>query len=206
MNNICYKCNEEKDIIQFHKSKTNKSGFENQCKKCKIKRNIDGYKKDPERFKQYVKKFYYNNFEKVNSYHIKYHHDNKKERREYERKHHINNISFKLAHSVRSRIITSIKQYGGKKLTKSLELTGCNGHELKQYLESQFKPEMTWSNHGIIWEIDHIIPCSKFDLIDPEQQKQCFHFSNLQPLFKTTKIAESFGYKDYVGNRNKSNK
>ena len=31
--------------------------------------------------------------------------------------------------------------------------------------------------------IDHIIPCKNFDLTDPNQQKKCFHYSNLQPLW-----------------------
>lgn len=62
---------------------------------------------------------------------------------------------------------------------------------------------MTWDNHGRIWEIDHIKGCCNFDLLNQDEQKECFHYSNLQPLFKTTKIAESLGYKDYIGNRNK---
>jgi hypothetical protein len=33
------------------------------------------------------------------------------------------------------------------------------------------------------WHIDHIVPCESFDLTDPAQQGQCFHFSNLQPLW-----------------------
>lgn len=33
-------------------------------------------------------------------------------------------------------------------------------------------------------EIDHIRPCKSFDdLYDPEQSKECFHFTNLQPLW-----------------------
>ena len=64
---------------------------------------------------------------------------------------------------------------------------------------------MSWDNHGDIWEIDHILPCSSFDLTKLEEQQKCFHFSNHQPLFKTTQIAESFGYKDEIGNRNKKN-
>ena len=43
---------------------------------------------------------------------------------------------------------------------------------------------MTWQNHGKFgWHIDHINPCSRFNLSDIEQQKQCFHYSNLQPLW-----------------------
>ena len=75
-----------------------------------------------------------------------------------------------------------------------------------QYLEDLFLPEMDWNNHGNVWEIDHILPIAYFDFSDEEQIKQCFHFSNHQPLFKTTEIAESFGYIDHIGNRNKNKK
>jgi len=55
-------------------------------------------------------------------------------------------------------------------------------------------------------KIDHIIPCSSFNLIILEEQQKCFHFTNHQPLFKTTEIAKLFGYSYQIGNRNKSNK
>lgn len=43
---------------------------------------------------------------------------------------------------------------------------------------------MTWANYGKSgWHIDHIKPCASFDLSDPDQQKACFHYSNLQPLW-----------------------
>jgi hypothetical protein len=65
---------------------------------------------------------------------------------------------------------------------------------------------MTWGNYGIIWEIDHKIPLSSFDLIQEENIPKAFSYLNTQPLFKTTEIAKSFGYEDQIGNRNKSNK
>ena len=40
--------------------------------------------------------------------------------------------------------------------------------------------------------------------LECRKQKQCFHYTNTQPLFKTTSIAESLGYNE-LGNRDKSN-
>ena len=40
------------------------------------------------------------------------------------------------------------------------------------------------------WHIDHIVSCWRFDLTDPEQQKQCFHFSNMQPLWREENMAK----------------
>lgn len=34
------------------------------------------------------------------------------------------------------------------------------------------------------WEVDHIRPCASFDLTDTGQQKECFHWTNLQPLWE----------------------
>lgn len=42
---------------------------------------------------------------------------------------------------------------------------------------------MTWGNYGPIWHVDHKRPCAGFDLTDPAQQRECFHYTNLQPLF-----------------------
>ena len=63
-----------------------------------------------------------------------------------------------------------------------LELLDCSISELKLYIESQFQSGMTWDNYGA-WHLDHVIPCDAYDLSDPEQQKLCFHYTNLQPLW-----------------------
>jgi hypothetical protein len=44
-------------------------------------------------------------------------------------------------------------------------------------------------------DIDHIKPCAAFDLTDPAQQKECFHFSNLQLLWAEDNLSK--GAKDY---------
>jgi hypothetical protein len=43
---------------------------------------------------------------------------------------------------------------------------------------------MNWDNHGTVWELDHKKPISSFILSNPDEQKICFHYTNLQPLIK----------------------
>ena len=63
--------------------------------------------------------------------------------------------------------------------------------ELKKHLEKQFANNMTWENYGRNgWHIDHIRPCASFDLSEPAQQRECFHYSNLQPLWAKDNLAK----------------
>jgi hypothetical protein len=63
-------------------------------------------------------------------------------------------------------------------------LLGCSGAEARAHLTSLFKPGMSWDRASRSqWHIDHIVPCSAFDLSDPEQARRCFHYTNLQPLW-----------------------
>ena len=44
---------------------------------------------------------------------------------------------------------------------------------------------------GKDYHIDHIKPCSSFDLIKPEEQRACFHWSNLQILTSTENLEKN---------------
>lgn len=189
---VCKSCLEEKELTEFYKHPTGKNGFSPTCKTCKNK---------------ITKKNYYKNHQKSLEYHKNYIPKRKYPcyrikpipltEEEIKLKYTRRNLEIKL----RSLVKEAIKQNFFN--SKAFKLLGCNSKEIKIYLESQFLPEMNWNNYNKVWEVDHIIGCNKFDLFIEEDQKKCFHYSNLQPLFITTKIAESFGYGGYIGNRNK---
>lgn len=101
-----------------------------------------------------------------------------------------NDPTYRLSCSLRDRLKGLLK--GLNKSAKTLELVGCSMEELWIHLEKQFVDGMTRDNHGKYgWHIDHIRPCSSFDLADPEQQRICFHYSNLQPLWATDNLKKS---------------
>jgi hypothetical protein len=99
---------------------------------------------------------------------------------------------FRILVSLRSR--TNALLRGKNKSAKTLELVGCPIAWLEVHLESQFKPGMTWENYGPVWHIDHIRPCASFNLTNSEQQKICFHWTNLQPLFAKENLQKGDKY------------
>lgn len=96
-------------------------------------------------------------------------------------------LVFKIKSNLRRRFHHALKDGLGKKISGVLVLTGCSVENLIKSLESKFLPGMTWGNYGHgenKWNIDHVVPCSAFNLTEIEQQQKCFHFSNLQPLWQ----------------------
>ena len=97
---------------------------------------------------------------------------------------------FKIARLLRGRLGQAM--VGNLKAAPTRELLGCTYKHARQHIESQFTDGMSWDNHGMHgWHIDHVIPCASFDLTDPEQQKECFHYTNLQPLWAEDNLKKS---------------
>ena len=91
---------------------------------------------------------------------------------------------FRMVKNLRTRLRDALKEQGGIKSAKTFEFLGAYKEEVWKHLESKFKEGMTRENYGFRgWHIDHIKPCASFNLRDAEQQKACFHYTNLQPLW-----------------------
>ena len=111
-----------------------------------------------------------------------YNKKNKYKRQSYIRNRLKTDLNFKLRNYLRSRVRLALK--GNPKLSTTMNLIGCSIEKFKQHIEAQFKSGMSWDNYGIGgWELDHIKPCIKFKLTKLEEQKICFHYTNLQPLW-----------------------
>lgn len=96
------------------------------------------------------------------------------------------NIQVRLASLYRAKlryIIFNNFKYKSK-MRKISDFIGCSRPFIISRFEKQFPDGCNWSNHGKIWEIDHIKPINKYDLTDPIQLKKCFHYTNLRPLLK----------------------
>lgn len=104
-------------------------------------------------------------------------------RNAYRSKRRLIDIPYRMRCVLRNRIKQAISgRY--KKAESSARLLGCSIYEAMKHIESLWLPGMTWENNGVNgWHIDHRIPCAKFDLTNPEEQRKCFHYSNLQPLW-----------------------
>lgn len=183
---LCSKCKIEKSILEFSKHNQN-NGYRPDCKICNGKINKKYRTENKSKRKLAQQNYYINNKAKVNIQKKKYYSDNKKQiqvhRNIYRRNKRKLDINFRLSDILRNRTRQVLKN--NFKSQKTLELLGCSIEFLKIHLESKFTNGMSWDNYGYYgWHIDHIKPCSKFDLSIPEQQKICFHYLNLQPLWK----------------------
>jgi hypothetical protein len=108
--------------------------------------------------------------------------ENPEARRKISRIYFQNNLNARLSKNLRERIRAAVRGKV-KKAANTITLVGCSIEHLKLHIRVQFREGMNWENYGKVWHIDHIIPCARFNLVDPEQQLICFNWKNLQPLF-----------------------
>jgi len=96
-----------------------------------------------------------------------------------------NDIQYRLKARLRARLRKVLSLKGIRKCDKTMALVGCSLPEFQVWIASKFVYPMTWAHvaNGKV-HIDHIIPCATFDLTNPEQQRKCFHYTNLQPLWR----------------------
>ncbi len=91
---------------------------------------------------------------------------------------------------MRGRVYKALKHYSNPKIKRTMEYVGCDVETLREHIQEQFIPGMTWENQGE-WHIDHRKPCAVFDLNKEEERHRCFHYTNLQPLWGPDNLSKS---------------
>jgi hypothetical protein len=185
MTKICKKCGKEKDLLMFAKYRyKNNLLHKATCRECN---------------KPARKIYYTNHVEEIIIKVSNYRKKNRSKINEQNRKRRECDLGYRLYDSVRSVIKTSIKRSGGRKnRLSSLKYLPYTIQQLKDHLEKQFKPWMSWQNWGRYnsntwndndpstwtWQIDHIIPQSDLPYTSMEEENfnKCWSLQNLRPL------------------------
>lgn len=195
----CSKCCQFKDVQLFYKDRQKTDGLTSKCKQCfneleKINRLDSTYvKKMREKSKNNQRKRRLNAEIRIeeNQYRMKrYHNDSDYRLKIIER--NSNFRSRKRMSDPKTRAIDNCRRrlslfLKGKKRLSFSKMLGCSLAYFKAYIESQFKPGMTWDNYGK-WHIDHIYPLSIAYEEGMEKFVESCKYTNLQPLWCSDNI------------------
>lgn len=174
-----YKKNKSEYIERYRKYMA-----DDEKKAEKLKKSKEQYRKNTDKIRERHKRNYEKpgNMEKLRQRH----HIRKLTDIEYIIK---RRLRFRLRH-----IIKAVARDNFKRIS-SAELLGCSMTFFKKHIENKFTEGMSWDRISEI-HIDHKKPCAKFDLTKESEQRLCFHYSNLQPLWKLDNLRKGSFYQE----------
>ncbi len=137
------------------------------CKKCNIEQTIDNFK--------ILRGNFYDTHCNIC-------------RKEREKASRINNIETsrkwvqenKVMIYLRNRLKKIVKNV--KTINRNLFISIEYDYFIKWLKFACIKLNYDYDKHGSEWHLDHIIPCKKFDMENIDEQKYCFHWTNIIPL------------------------
>jgi uncharacterized protein (DUF983 family) len=178
---LCKRCNKVQLIEEFKHKKTH-------CYTCQKLDSRNWKAKNPDRVKKYNTEYKAEHKEEISEYNSKYNIEN---RAEIQKRSTANmarlkkeNPSFKIACNMRSRMKDAFKSYNTKikKCDHTKAILGCSMAFLCEWFTFRFTVDMNFKNYGSLWHMDHVVPCCRFDLTDDDEQRKCFHWTNLKPM------------------------
>jgi hypothetical protein len=174
---ICKKCS-----IEFE-AKTRVTKYCVQCgKEIRRERCREYKRKNKQKISEYNAKYKSDNKEKISEYNARYNSENReaiqKRQTEQHKVRRKTDMGYKMTICLKNRLS---RFYKGEQASIK-DLIGCPMEFLLKWFEYNFSEDMCWENHGVVWQIDHVIMCSLFDLNSYEERKKCFNWMNLRPL------------------------
>lgn len=201
-----------KQAEDFGKRKSTACGLRPECKECRKQIRLNNLEESKRKDKEYrdknkekrnenAKIYYRDNIEQKKNYDQKYYYKNKKKiissGNERNKKRRATDPNFKIRGYISRSICNALKKSDSVKSGSCLQYLPYTVQELKEHLESQFEPWMTWENWGMYkankwddndsntwkWNLDHIVPHSTFAYTSMEEDsfKECWKLDNLRP-------------------------
>lgn len=202
----CFRCEQIKPREHFYERGT-------LCIECIVKRSAEWAKENRESYlrsargytkrnrikiRDKARKAYWRDVEKSRAKSREKYKRNRRQKCEYQKlylkRRKKSDPRFRALINCRRRIYILLKSAGVKKKTRSAELIGKDRKGLMDYISSLFLPGMSWDNYGKgpgKWVIDHIIPARYFDHSKIEEQKRCWNYRNLKPIWDKDNCAKS---------------
>jgi len=198
---VCCICHESKLLSAFGKDSHLPGGLRSSCRVCHNKKNKEWADKNREQVYLATRSWYNKNIQRTRDVGKIWRDNNKGKKREQIKKWQENNpekwramqrkgskkrrstMSGKISDAFSSAIYRSLRS--GKSGKHWEEIVGYSVEQLKEHIEKQFEPWMSWGNYGkFTWHIDHILPVSSFnyDSTESEDFKKCWALKNLRPL------------------------
>jgi hypothetical protein len=215
----CSNCHACKPVALFWKKR-------NQCKVCRAAIKRKCYQKNKEKVAARRREYRQEHREEIAAYNREYRQENKEKfaayNREYGQEHketiaarrrkycqehreeinatrrerYAKDPAYAMKFRLRNRMASAVKAAGlDNKCASTIELLGISPQGLKEWLEAQFTEGMTWENRSD-WHVDHRVPCDAFDLSDETNQRICFWYKNLQPMWAEENMEKSNKYND----------
>ena len=153
----------------FHKSKTKNEGLTQHCKLCQ---------------KIHRKKYCNEHYDLENNRRKKYRVDNKKVN-EYNKNKRESDLKLKLVCNLPSGTYKVFKSRNVRKTNKTFDLLGCSHSFVRRWNIHQLFGNMTIEKYGSVWQIDHCLPISSFNLVNENDVKKCSNWINLRSLYST---------------------
>ncbi len=189
MEKTCSVCNVSKTLDFFHKKPRSacKVCTNEKCKKYR-KSNKEKVSKctkqcrenNKEKYLETEKIYRENNQENI----IKLRTENKEKydisKRIYETKKYKNSPEYRVLKKSRDvirRILNS-----DSKNNDFVSLIDCKPEFFRNWIQYNFDSFMNFDNYATYWNLDHVIPCSSFNLLDEEKKLKCFSWENTRPV------------------------
>lgn len=183
----CPDCLEVKGAEFFSKDKSKKTGLATYCKGCQAVRMSRYYPKNADKMRKRARDWYADNTERHRATSKAWLGQNKERylatRRKYHARRKKTDVLYALDFVMRASVRRLVSKGG-----KSHKL-GYSAESLKQRIECQFKPGMSWENYGE-WEIDHKIPMSLMMARGEVSPYIINALSNLQPMWRANNRAK----------------